>query len=181
MLPWLPPRCDVDVLIQPRVGMNHFTADRGAALRSVALTSVRQARVNAVEHMELDPSAAIFIAGWTCTTQNELAFLSSLCAGGIVLCKLLSGSSDRLCATSKFGEFTRDSGLLPKFGISLAEACRAGARGERRPRPRERSSGYVTSARQDALYFVSAASSHRWYEVASRSARKVPMARGRSS
>jgi len=42
--------------------------------------------------------------------------------------KLLSGSSCRLRATSKIGEVTRDSSLLPKFRIALAEACRAGTR-----------------------------------------------------
>jgi hypothetical protein len=70
------------------------------------------------------------IVGWTYSTQNELASLSSLCAvkrraGYVVLCKLLSGSIHRLRATSKVGEFTRGSNLLAMFGASLAPACRA--------------------------------------------------------
>jgi hypothetical protein len=39
--------------------------------------------------------------------------------GDVVLCELLSGSGYRLRAASKIGEFTRDSSLLSKFGISL--------------------------------------------------------------
>jgi hypothetical protein len=71
-----------------------------------------------------------FIVGWTYSTQNELAFLSSLCAvkglGYVVLRKLLSGSGYRLRATSKIGKVTRDSDVLAIFGVSLAPACRAG-------------------------------------------------------
>src|SRR2546430_12854185 len=48
--------------------------------------------------------------------------------GDVVLCKLLSGASYRLRATSKIGDFARNGSLLPKFGISLAEAFRAGTR-----------------------------------------------------
>jgi len=62
---------------------------------------------------------------------------------------MLSGSSYHLFPTSKIGEFTGDSSLLSKFGISLAEACRAGTR-EGRTAPRERSNGYIVSAARQA-------------------------------
>jgi hypothetical protein len=76
----------------------------------------------------------------TYSTQNGLVSAQPVrCEerwGHVVLCKVLSGSGYRLRPTSKIGEFTRDSGLLSKFGISLAEACRAG-------RHDERSTGYI--------------------------------------
>ena len=91
--------------------------------------------------------------GWTYSTQNELAFLSSLYAatrrpGYVVLRKLLSGPSCQLRATSKIGEFTGDSILLPTFRTLLAEAGKAGARDGWRPRPRGSSDCVVTAARQ---------------------------------
>ena len=70
--------------------------------------------------------------------------------GHVLLCKILSGSGYRLRPTSKIGEFTRDSSLLSKFGISLAEACRAGIREGWRTGPRERFNGYVVSAARQA-------------------------------
>src|SRR5262249_53540726 len=86
-----------------------------------------------------------FIAGWTSTTPNELAFpRQRVCReeegwGHVVLCKLLSGSGYRLRATRATGAFTGDRRPLPKFGIPLAEACSAGTSDGRRPGPRERS------------------------------------------
>src|SRR5262249_29445279 len=73
----------------------------------------------------------------TLTAQFDVsllwALLSSLCAatrraGCVVLRNLLSGSSCRLHATGKIGEFTRDSSLLQKFRTSLVKACSAGIR-----------------------------------------------------
>jgi hypothetical protein len=70
--------------------------------------------------------------------------------GHVVLRKVLSGSGYRLRPTSKIGEFTRDSSLLSKFGISLVEACRAGTREGWRSGPRERSNGYIVSVARQA-------------------------------
>jgi len=56
----------------------------------------------------------------------------------------------RLRPTSKIGEFTRDSSLLSKVGISLAEACRAGTRDGWRTGSRELSNGYIISAARQA-------------------------------
>ena len=93
------------------------------------------------------------IARWTSTMPNELAFLTQpvRCEEEgwehVVLCKLLSGSSDRLRATGTIGAFTGDRRPLPKFGIPLAEACRAGTSDGWRPGPRARSrSSYIGSA-----------------------------------
>ena len=89
----------------------------------------------------------------TYSTQNGLVSAQPVrCeeGGHVVLCKVLSGSGYRLRPTSKIGEFTRDSGLLSKFGISLAEACRAGTRDRWRARSRERSNGYIVSAARQA-------------------------------
>jgi hypothetical protein len=70
--------------------------------------------------------------------------------GHVVLCKVLSGSGYRLRPTSKIGEFTRDSSLLSKFGISLVVACRAGTREGWRTGSRERSNGYIVSVARQA-------------------------------
>src|SRR6266487_2276424 len=61
----------------------------------------------------------------------------------VVLRNLLSGSSCRLRATGKIGEFTGDRSLLPKLRTSLAEACKAGTRDGWCSGSRERSSGYA--------------------------------------
>src|SRR5215831_19935505 len=63
-------------------------------------------------------------------TAEEVA-PSGMCAvrgglGYVVLCNFLSGSECRLRPARKIGEVTRDSSLLPKFRIALAEACRTG-------------------------------------------------------
>jgi hypothetical protein len=90
-------------------------------------------------------------ARWTSTTPNELAFLTQpvRCEEEgwehVVLCKLLSGSSDRLRTTGKIGEDTRDRRPLPKFAIPLAEACSAGTSDGWCARPRPRASAYIGS------------------------------------
>jgi hypothetical protein len=90
----------------------------------------------------------------TYSTQNGLVSAQPVrCeegSGHVVLCKVLSGSGYRLRPTSKISEFIRDSSLLSKFGISLAEACRAGTRDRWRAGSRERSNGYIVSAARQA-------------------------------
>ena len=80
----------------------------------------------------------------------SLRSLFAVKRGRVVLCKVLSGSGYRLRPTSNIGEFTRDSGLLSKFGISLAEACRAGTGDRWRAGSRERSNGYIVSVARQA-------------------------------
>src|SRR6266487_7082489 len=70
----------------------------------------------------------------------------------VVLRNLLSGSSCRLRATGKIGEFTGDRSLLPKLRTSLAEACKAGTRDGWCSGSRERSSGYVVTAGRQARH-----------------------------
>src|SRR5262249_4741367 len=92
------------------------------------------------------------IARWTSTRPNELAFLTQpvRCEEEgwkhVVLCKLLSGSSDRLRTTGTIGEYTGDRRPLPKFGIPLAEARPAGPSDGRCARPRPRASASIGSA-----------------------------------
>src|SRR6266567_3837473 len=67
---------------------------------------------------------------WTDSTQNELAFLSSLrCEEeGWDMSSYASycqGSGYRLRATSKIGKITRGSNVLAIVGVSVAQACRA--------------------------------------------------------
>ena len=75
-------------------------------------------------------------------------------AGCVVLRNLLSGSSCRLRATGKIGEFTRDTSQLPNLRTLLAEACRASTNW-RRLGPREWSSGHMVSAGREARYVPS--------------------------
>jgi hypothetical protein len=70
----------------------------------------------------------------------------------VVLRNLLSGSSCRLRATGKIGEFTGDRSLLPKLRTSLAEACKAGTRDGWCSGSRERSSGYAVTAGRQARH-----------------------------
>ena len=89
----------------------------------------------------------------TYSTQNRLVAAQPVrCeeGGHVVLCKVLSGSGYRLRPTSKIGEFTRDSNLLSKFGISLAEACKAGTRDGWRTGSRAQSNGDFASAAGEA-------------------------------
>jgi len=71
------------------------------------------------------------IVGRTYSTQNELAFLSSLCAvkrrAGI--CRPMQVTVRiRVSAAldEQDGKVTRDSDVLAIFGVSLAQACRTG-------------------------------------------------------
>jgi len=95
-----------------------------------------------------------FIVRWTYSTQSGLVSEQPVrCEaelGYVVLCKVLSGAGYRLRPTSKIGEFTRDSSLLSKVGISLAEACRAGTRNGWRTGSRGPSNGYIISAARKA-------------------------------
>ena len=90
----------------------------------------------------------------TYSTQNGLVSAQPVrCeegSGHVVLCKLLSGSGYRLRPTSKISEFIRDSSLLSKFGISLAEACKAGTRDGWRNGSRAQSNGDFASAAGEA-------------------------------
>ena len=70
--------------------------------------------------------------------------------GHVVICTVLSGSSYRLRSTRRIGEFTRDSSLLPKFRIALAEACTAGTRDGWRTGSREQSNRGIASAARQA-------------------------------
>src|SRR5215831_8745505 len=70
--------------------------------------------------------------------------------GHVVICTVLSGSGYRLRSTRRIGEFTRDSSLLSKFRIALAEACTAGTRDGWRTGSREQSNGDTASAARQA-------------------------------
>jgi hypothetical protein len=95
-----------------------------------------------------------FIVRWTYSTQSGLVSEQPVrCETGlghVVLCEVLSGAGYRLRPTSKIGEFTRDSSLLSKVGISLAESCGAGTRDGWRTGSREPPNGCIISAARQA-------------------------------
>src|SRR5262249_58312910 len=95
------------------------------------------------------------IPRWTYSTRSALVFARPVRVvkrelGHVVICTVLSGSGYRLRSTRRIGEFTRDSSLLSKFRIALAEACTAGTRDGWRTGSREQSNGDIASAARQA-------------------------------
>ena len=95
------------------------------------------------------------IPRWTYSTRSALVFARPARfvkreLGHVVICTVLSGSGYRLRSTRRIGEFTRDSSLLSKFRIALADACTAGTRDGWRTGSREQSNGDIASAARQA-------------------------------
>jgi len=95
------------------------------------------------------------IPRWTYSTRSALVFARPVRVvkrelGHVVVCTVLSGSGYRLRSTRRISEFTRDSSLLSKFGIALAEACTAGARDGWRTGSREQSNGDIAFVARQA-------------------------------
>jgi hypothetical protein len=129
----------------------------GVLARGLCRVSQRRSLLDAVSGT-CDSYATAYrdlIPRWTYSARSALVFARAVRfvkgeLGHVVICTVLSGSSYRLRSTSRIGVFTRDSSLLPKFRIALAEACTAGTRDGWRTGSREQSNRSIASAARQA-------------------------------